>query len=255
MRLCTSKSQLAQELGGVVLSRHPEWADHFAMADLVKLGSAEVKAVRQSCWALLTHAAPRLHATSSELGQAARLLEATWEDSRLFAQKFFRDSFDGRDFTPEILIGICDSVRPDVQAFGRELITRFFAEEHGQEYLRKLSEHPSPELQQFATNYLERFAADDIDRLRGLLPYFVSVLSRVNMGRLMKSRVYAFLLAEAKKSEAAARLYAEVLERISLTIAIGDKARAIEAMVEIRRLHPEVPLPILLPAKELRGAV
>ena len=255
MHLCTSQSQLAQELGGVVLARHPEWADHLTIADVVRLGSVDVKAVREASWALIAYATPRLHAQSSELGQAVRLLESKWEDSRLFAQKFFRDSFDGRDFTPEILIGVCDSVRPDVQAFGRELITRFFAEEHGQEYLRKLSEHPAPELQQFATNYLERFAADDIGRLRSLTPYFISVLSRVNLGRLMKTRVYDFLLSEARKSEEAARLYAEVLERVSLTIAIGDKARAIEAMVEIRRLHPAVPLPILMPGKELRGAV
>jgi hypothetical protein len=139
--------------------------------------------------------------------------------------------------------------------FGRSLITQYFAEEHGQEYLRKLSEHPSPDLQQFATNYLERYAAGDIERLRALLPYFTSVLSAVNKGRLAKNRVYAFLLDEAKKSEEAARLLGEILARVSATIAIGDRARTIEAMLELKRLYPSVPLPIIVSTPEVRGGV
>lgn len=255
LRLCAAKSQQAQELGGVILKAHPEWADHFSTVDIVKLGSAEVKTVREAGWALYTYALPRFRESANDLSQAVRLLEAKWEDSREFAQKTIRESFDERHLSPEILVGICDSVRPEVQELGRELITRFFAEAHGQDYLLKLSEHPTPELQEFATNYLERFAAGDIGRLQTLRPYFVSVLSRVNKGRLSKSRVFDFLIAEARKSEAAARLASEILERVSATIAIGDRARAIEAMVEIRLLHPGVPLPILVRPKEMRGAV
>jgi hypothetical protein len=255
LRLCQAKSQLAQELGGQLLKLHPDWADHISTAEIVRLGGAEVREVREASFMLFGLALPRLRASAAELSAAVRMLETKWEDSREFATRTFRESFSEREFTPDILVGICDSVRPEVQAFGRELITRFFAEENGPEYLLKLSEHPSTDLQRFATNYLERFAAGDLGRLRTLLPYFVSVLSRVNQGRLAKSRVYALLLQEARGSEAAARLAAEVLERVSATLAIGDRARALEAMVEIRRLYPGIPLPIIIRSPEVRGAV
>jgi hypothetical protein len=99
-------------------------------------------------------------------------------------------------------------------------------------------------LQLFATNYLERYAAGDVTRLRELRPYFISVLARVNRARVAKSRVITFLAAEAHKSAEAAALVAEILTRQSVTMAIGDKAVTIETMLAIRRAYPAIPLPI-----------
>src|SRR5262249_1256882 len=158
--------------------------------------------------------------------------------SRAFWIDTFSTLFTAGDFTPGILVSICDSVREDVQKFGRTLITKYFEEEAGQEYLLKLSEHPSADLQLFATNYLEGYAANNPDRLKELTPYFVSVLSRVNRGCVAKKRILAFLAAEAQKSEAGARVVAEILTRQSVTIAIGDKAAAIETMLRIQRTYP-----------------
>ncbi|HNN97465.1 MAG TPA: hypothetical protein PKI03_34590, partial [Pseudomonadota bacterium] len=155
-----------------------------------------------------------------------------------------REEFSERDYTPAILVGICDSIKPDVQALGRELISRYFQSENGPEYLLKLSEHPSTDLQLFATNYLETYAGSQIDRLRALRHYFVSVLSRVNQARLAKARVHAFLRAEALKSAEAAAVVVEILTRVSATAAIGERARAIESLLAIAVVHPTIPLPI-----------
>ena len=95
----------------------------------------------------------------------------------------------------------------------------------------------------------------DSDRLRELMPYFVSVLSRVNRGRVAKDRVLAFLEREATKSEGAARIVAEILTRQSATCAIGDRGHAIEVMVKIRAAYPEVPLPLAVQPVEVRGGV
>jgi predicted DNA-binding WGR domain protein len=263
-KLIHTKSQAAQELGGILidykLSSEALFAENFDFSDLVELSNHEVLAVRQASWAmfskLLHRLQPRINAQHhlDEMAKAVKLLEAKWDDSRNFWFGIFDVHFTAENFTPGILVSICDSVRTDVQGFGRKLISRFFAEADGQEYLLKLSEHPSADLQTFATNYLERYAADDAARLESLKHYFISVLSRVNKARVAKSRVIAFLTDEAQKSEAAARLVAEIFARQSLTMAIGDKAAAIEAMLKIHTAYPQIALPIQLKPTEARNA-
>jgi hypothetical protein len=114
MQLATTKSKFAQELAGVILSASPQHADHLAMRDIVKLGGAEVKTLRDACFALFTHALPRMKADPGELAQAVRLLECKWDDARDFAMRTLGSELDERHYTPEILVGICDSVVPEV---------------------------------------------------------------------------------------------------------------------------------------------
>lgn len=136
--------------------------------------------------------------------------------------RFFPRPDDRSELTPDILVAICDSVRPDVQQFGRELITRYFREEDGQTYLLRLSEHPGEALQLFASNYLERYASGRPERIGELEPYFTTVLSRVNKGRIAKQRCIAFLFREALSGEESAYIAARIFARQSATAAIGD---------------------------------
>lgn len=241
LALTEAPAAVAQELGGEVLRAHAArhgFADALDTPDIVRLGSHAVLSVRQACWALLDQVLPRLQASELELAAATRLLDAAWEDSRSHAARLFRERFAPEHWTPTLLVAICDSVRPEVQRLGRELISRAFREEDGPRYLVQLAEHPSAELQLFATNYLERYASDDSQRLQTLTPYFLAVLCRVNVGAVARRRVLAFLQAQALRSEAAARIVIEILGRTSATIAIGHRAAAIEALVRIRRAYP-----------------
>jgi len=103
--------------------------------------------------------------------------------------------------------------------------------------------------------------AGDLGRLRQLEPYFLGVLSRVNRGRVAKARVFAFLRSESEKSPEAAQLVAALMTRQSLTMAVGDKAASIEAMVTVARRFGEAGMPIVVrqpplwTRKEVRGGV
>ena len=237
------------------------WARSFTTDEIVELAVADVLAVRQAARTLFDLVIDRYRQATNpgnhldEVARVIRLLDTDWEDARSFFFEAFRTRLGASDFTPGILVSVCDSVRPDVQQFGRELVTKYFTEESGQEYMLKLSEHPSAELQLFVTNYLERYCADDPRRLRELSHYFTSVLSRVNKARVAKARVIAFLTSEARKSEEAARVVAGVLTRQSVTVAVGMKASAIEAMLAIRRAYPDIPLPLDIKPAEVRRAV
>ncbi|HEY8378810.1 MAG TPA: hypothetical protein VIK91_20100, partial [Nannocystis sp.] len=240
MRLLRAKASAAQELGGLLLERNVD-PDSLDVGEVARLANHEILAVRRAAWSFFDRNVERVrHA----LAGAIRILDAKWDDSRQFAFNYFRERLEPSDFPPDVLVAICDSVRPDVQAFGREMITRCFREEHGLEYLRRLSEHPSADVQLFATNYLEQYAAGSVERLRELTPYFLGVLSRVNRGRVAKARVFRFLTEEAQKSPEAAQLVAELMTRQSLTMAIGDKAASIVAMARVREKFAEIPMPI-----------
>ncbi len=241
-RLLNSEYTKAQETAVVLVDRYVP-ADTLSVPNIIRLANHEILAAREVAWKMFRNNVPRIR---YEREEAIRLMDSDWDDTRAFAFEYFRSEYKENDWTPEILVGICDSVRPDVQSFGRELITRFFKEEHGEEYLLKLSQHPTVELQLFATNYLERFAKDDLDKLKALEFFFVSILSRVNKGRVAKDRVLGFLKAEAMKTPEAAEVVARILERFSLTAAIGDKETCLLMMRDIHAKYPHVELPISL---------
>lgn len=254
LRLLRSRFTHAQQLGGELLRSNvpPDAVD---VADLVKLIDHELHAVRESCWALCEKNLERLRRAADK---AVGLLDTKWDDSRAWAFEFFRQHFDDSVLTPGLLVNICDSIRPEVQQFGRELVTRYFDPKYGPEYLVKLSEHPSEALQLFATNYLDRFASDKPEQLAQLLPYFTAILSRVNKGRLAKIRTLAFLEKEALASAAAAEIIAPLLARQVVTISIENKAALIATMVRLREKYPDLPLPVAVqptPAREATRGV
>ncbi len=246
-QLVKAKSDIAQELAGLILkANYQHWAADFETIEIVKLASCEIVAVRQAAWQIFLENIPRFRSNSQEMLAAVRLLESKWEDSRKFAWEIFQELFEENDWSPEIMVSLCDSVRDDVREFGRELVSRYFHGSYGQDYLLKFSEHPSTDMQIFATNFLSDYAANNVERLRDLQPYFISVLCQVNRGRVAKQRVFSFLDREAEKSEEAARVVADIFTRQSATIAIGDKAKAISIMLKIHNSYPEIYLPILV---------
>jgi len=245
LQLLRAKSSAAQELGGLILNADRSiWTDEFATPEVVKLASHEILAVREAARAMFAERLDRIRRDPEEKLAGVRLLESKWEDTRQFALETFTNSFSNEDWTPEVMISICDSIREEVRQYGRDLVTRHFQASNGEEYLVKFSEHPSADMQLFATNYLESYAVDNPDRLEQLMPYFISILCGVNRGRVAKKRIFAFLEAEALKSEAAAKVVAEIMTRQSVTIAIGDKAAAIGTMLKIHKRYPHIPLPL-----------
>lgn len=250
-RLLDSEDADAQTVGAALLARHGSVLT-VDVARAVKLAGLDVLAVREWAWRWLEAHVPEVRA---ELSTAVGMLDSRWDDTRALGFRYFRERFAPEDFSLEVLVSVADSVRKDVQAFGRELLTRSFREEDGPTLLLRLSEHPSPAVQLFATNYLERFASGKPELVEQLVPYFIRVLSQVNKGRVARQRVLGFLQREGRGTEANGRVAMEVLHRMSATIAIEHRAAALEAMVAIARAQPAIPLPFHIRPVEVRRAV
>ncbi|MDA3615775.1 WGR domain-containing protein [Polluticaenibacter yanchengensis] len=246
LKLVYSNYIPTQEFGIAILNKYVD-ASEFTIRQIIALGNHETLTVREWCWQYFKENIARI---KYERDETIRLLDSDWEDTRIFAKVYFKEHFTEKDWSIEALVGIADSVRPDIEAYGRALITLFFNEEANDAYLIKLSQHPSVKMQLFATNYLERYAIDNLSKLEQLSYYFKSVLTRVNKARTAKNRIFKFLLTEGVKSEAAARFVAGIITDISATVSIEDKAKCIEILHAIHKIyHVETPVqfkPILI---------
>lgn len=254
LELLRTRSSAAQELSGLILQHHYQhWAPEFSTLEIVKLANHEIASVRIGSRQLFQANLERFRQNTSEMMTAVKLLEAKWEDSRQFAWEIFSQSFRDEEWVPEVMISICDSVKEDVRQFGRELVTRTFQASYGGEYLLKFSEHPSVDIQTFATHYLETYAANNLERLQQLIPYFSTLLYQVNKGRVAKTRVLAFLEREAEKSLGAAEIVAEILRNHVDTILIADQGKILQILLKIYQKYPQISLPIQVkPVVEVR---
>ncbi len=250
-RLLESEDGDAQTVGAALLARHGAVLT-VDVPRAVRLAGHDVLAVREWAWRWLEAHVPEVRA---ELATAVGLLDSRWDDARAFGFRYFRERFTPEDFSLEVLVSVADSVRKDVQAFGREMLTRSFREEDGPALLLRLSEHPAPAVQLFATTYLDRFASGKPELVEQLAPYFIRVLSQVNKGRVARQRVLGFLMREGRGSEASGRVALEVLHRMSATIAIEHRAAALEAMLSIVKAQPSLPIPFVVRPVEVRRAV
>lgn len=203
----------------------------FSIRQLIALANHELLEIRS--WTL-EYYQNNIARIRYERDEALRILDAKWEDIRQKAMTFFRENFTENDWDVDSLVSIADSVRPDVEAFGKELITKFFEEKDGEKYLTMLSQHPSNSMQLFATNYLERFATGNLQRLKEMEFYFRCVLMQVNKGRIAKDRVLEFLEKEALSSKETAFWVVPLFNDLVATSAVQDKERFIQVLQKLK---------------------
>lgn len=231
------------QLTGYEVLKNYSRKDDFTIRQIISLGNHEILAIRQWCWNYFMDRKERIRA---ERNNALALLDTTWDDTRTFAFHFFKTEFDETDWDLECLISIVDSVLPAVEQFGKEIITKYFNPNDGAVYLTKLSQHPSVNIQFFVTNYLNTYATDNVAKLEELAFYFRSVLTRVKQARVAKQRIFQFLHQEGKKSEAAAIFVTEIIDEVSATAAIQDKASCITILTDLKTLYPQLNTHLIL---------
>ena len=169
----------------------------------------------------------------------------------MFFFRFFEANFQKEHYSPSVLVSICDSVQPDVQQFGRKLLSQHFEEQDGEEYLFKLSEHPDTNVQLFVTNYLREYGQGKISQLES---YCLRALGQVNQGRTAKKRLHHFLQEQALASSESAEIVVRILTRQVAARAIEERAAALSTLTLITQTWPELSSPLKIREPELRGA-
>jgi len=236
MRLINAFSPHAREAGGLLLGQLGP--DDLGLDDIAHLANHEILAVRQGAWRIARLAIERYRVAQVAI---SRLVDSQWEDTRGVAMELINQL---GTLSADAIIAIADSIRPEVQALGRELLFAQFREADAGKYLVRLAEHPSTNIQLLVSGLLDHHLQGDLARLESLLPYLVTVLSQVNRGRIAKERVMTLVRSEAARTAEGARILAPLLDRQSATIAVSQKHPLIATMVEVHHVFPDIQLPI-----------
>ena len=252
LQVLQAKLSIVQEFAVFISNFNLEYfASCLTIHEIIIIANHDILSVRQIGRQLFSQNLDNLHNHTHEILNAVQILESKWQDTRDFGFKIFTTEFSTNEFTPNMLTTICDSNNKEVRKLGRELLTRSNTGANSQEYLLKFSEHPSQDMQMFVTNYLDN-AANNLQYLRALVPYFNTVLSSVNRNRGAKKRIFRFLEQEALNNEEAASIIIQVIERQVLAMAVGDKATAIQILLKIKKTYPHLNLPIIVQDVEER---
>ena len=183
--------------------------------------------------------------------QAAELLplaDATFDDAQAYTRELFGERLKDESLSVELLIAWVDHPQPWVQALGRSRLVRRMSAADAALCLTRLSQHPSPQVQLFVTQWLLELPADDpaalARQLRALTPYLLTVLSQVHRGRVAKTRVTEFLRAQVHAPETAA-VVAGIFARQVVTASLTDKPQYVAGLRDIAARHPQIELPFL----------
>jgi len=238
-RMLFARSKVANEFGSFILQRRE--ASVYSVTQWAVLANHEIMEVRD--WAIKAYES-NIDSVRQESVSAVRILESDWEAVRQFAKRYFLEHFSEREWTPGLLIAICENERDDVQKYAHELMLDFFKDGQGVEYLMKLSQHPSRLVQMFVTGFLDNYASEQPERVKALHHYFRSVLSMVQRGRQVKRRVYAFLHKQAQLSEETARTVINIIAPLSVSMVKCDRDVILELMTEIKLRYPKIEMPL-----------
>ena len=219
----------------------------FSLRQLATLACHAEVAVRT--WALraIDHVLPA-RPTPEQAEQLLPLSQALFDDARACAQALFGERLPDESLSVELLIAWIDQPQAWMQSLGRSRLVRRMSADEASVCLTRLAQHPSTAVQQFVTQWLLELPRDDAAalarRLRGLQPYFVTVLSQVHRGRTAKTRITAFLRSLTDAPETAA-VVAEVFARQVVTCSLTDKPQYIAGLRDIAARHPQIPLPFV----------
>ena len=186
--------------------------------------------------------------TPEQSAELLPLADATFDDAQAYTRTLFGERLADESLDVELLIAWVDHPQPWVQALGRSRLVRRMSAADAALCLTRLSQHPSPAVQLFVTQWLLELPTDDpaalARQLRSLTPYLLTVLSQVHRGRVAKTRVTEFLRAQVQAPETAA-VVAEIFARQVVTASLTDKPQYIAGLRDIARRHPQLELPFL----------
>ncbi|MGF1728514.1 WGR domain-containing protein [Photobacterium kasasachensis] len=245
-RLASARSEIAHSLAAEYLNSHTSGAvlnsgAQFLPAQWLLLLSSPTVRLRESARSYFNQNPAELIA---QMDRILSVMESPWPDTQTYAFEFCHRYMDKDNWQADQIVAICDSVLEPVQRFGRELIQTYFNDGDGKQYLLWLSQHPSPDVELFVSQFLPQYAAGDEAVILALKPYCLSVLSRVNSGRTAKDRVIRFLQEQAHTSKKTLDMVCDLLTRMSLTSVKKDKAAYIKLMLNLKSHHQNLFLPI-----------
>ena len=227
----------ARVAGGALLGARPEAVDVLGTDRILAMALSDIAAVRQAAHALLGAAVARLRGDPSVL---FALTDCQWRDTRAFAFDLLRGPVDVAALGLDGIVGLCDSNREEVQAFGREMALKHFDALDTSELLHRLAEHPSALIRRFAVDLAVAHLKEGFVALSRLEAFFRRALLDVLPDRREKRLIVEFLRDRGLRDERQAEVASRVLGEFVRTRAKADFEAALDALVRLKLAYPQV---------------
>ncbi|MBM7067290.1 hypothetical protein [Actibacterium sp. 188UL27-1] len=235
-KMLRAKAEPARRIGSQALQQIKP--DAFSLRKIARIGTNDQQIARRWAVSALEH---RLADITAKPQQIFALLDGEWQDSRDAAYDLVRNQLNPGEWQPETIVALCDCTTKPAQVFGREMLGRAFSGENAPLFLQRLSEHPSASFRLTIARLIREHAAGDLDKLRQVKPAILTILSRVFSSRAAKRQTLAFLHEEIASGEPAAlEIIGDLLDRLSATCSIHDRAALLELIVQLKSKSPDL---------------
>lgn len=241
--LLAGGSDAVKIMASELLRRRPDAAAELGLERLAALAQHELAAVRSAAFALIRSAVPHLRQDPSIL---FLLAESDWEDARSLAFELLQEKIDVAALGLDGLLGLLDSTRAAVQDVGKALTLKHLPQLSAAELIRRLCEHPHPNMRPFALELAVQYLPQSRESLAQLRGFCRSALFDLWPDRAVKHLVIDFLAARAVEDAAQAEVAAAILGDVVRVQGRDDFERALQALVRIRLAHPELPSTVQL---------
>jgi len=230
-----------QGLAGALLGHYPEARGVLGPVRIAAMARHEVAAVREGAYGLIRQSLDEYRDDPSLL---FLLVESEWADARAFAFELLRGPIDLEPLGLAGILGLCDSTRPDVQAFGRERALAHFATLDSYELLQKLAEHPSPSMRRFAVDLIVGHLKPGFVPLARVEGVFRAALLDLTPSRMEKRAVCTFLRDRALRDERQAEVGLRVFGELARSKTRADREAALDALAALVLKFPHLESPL-----------
>ncbi|HWB80569.1 MAG TPA: hypothetical protein VG755_36645, partial [Nannocystaceae bacterium] len=223
-----------KQIAGFLLGRREGALARLGLEGLLALASHELAAVRAAGHAIVRGAAAQLARDPSPLFVLA---ESEWDDTRALAAELLRAlplavlGLDG-------LVGLCDATDAGVQALGRELVQRHFAELDPDAVLFRLAEHPAQHMRSYALELIREHLRPGMVPLSRIEPFMRTTLFDLRPDRRLKVGLLDFMLARGAMDERQAELVVGILGDVLRTATVFDFQRIVQIVTTLQLAYP-----------------
>ncbi|MEJ7636998.1 MAG: hypothetical protein WKF75_03155 [Singulisphaera sp.] len=238
--MITAGSPPTQALAGVLLGRRPEAVALLGLEGLAALAGHEVAAVRAAAHALMRSSVLQFREDPALL---LLLVESDWADTRALAFDLLKNAIGAETLGAEALMGLLDSNRTDVQDAGRDLVKRHFDALDPRVLVRRLVEHPHPNMRRFALDLVVEYLPDGADPLAHLGLFFAGAAGP-QAGPAGEAPGHRLPPARGLRDPYQAEVAAGLLGEFARMDVRADFEHALEAIVRLNLAHPGLKSPV-----------
>lgn len=226
-----------QEFGARLLQLIQPDPRKLSFKQLLSLAHARVALAREEGRRMILQVREHLDADGM-----VNLVETEWDDTREWMFGYMR-TLSPEQVTPDLIYGLLDSARSDVQQFAMEMAAIYHKEIDQQELMLRASESPWLQVQEYTLELAEGISWNG-KLFKRMEPFFRRIFFRVHKGRKAKRAAFQLLLRLGEQSEELAEQVVPLLADIAQNGGKKDFEQIIHTLTRIQVKYPHIKTPL-----------